>query len=60
VKNKLEALKKEVAPGYKTKVKDIRNLTDEELFRILKYHDPSLTSLEDLTLDMLEEVVKGE
>ena len=42
------------------KVKDMRTLTDQELFRILKYHDPSLTTLEDLTDEILEKMVKGE
>jgi len=38
----------------------MRTLTDQELFRILKYHDPSLTTLEDLTDEILEKMVKGE
>jgi hypothetical protein len=65
IRKGLETLKKEHAPGYKTieellKVEDIRTLTDQELFRILKYHDPSLTTLEDLTTENLEQMVKCE
>lgn len=65
LRKEIQALKKEVAPDYKTieellKVSDIRALTDQELFRLLKYNDPNLTTLEDLTDEILEEIVKGE
>jgi hypothetical protein len=65
VKKELEALKKEVAPSFKTieellKVSDIRTLTDQELFRLLQNHEQNLTSLEDLTTEVLEQMVKGE
>lgn len=65
IRKEIQTLKKEVATDYKTieellKVSDIRTLTDQELFRLLKYHDPNLTTLEDLTDEILEEMVKGE
>ena len=65
IRKELTDLKKEYAPNFKTieellKVEDIRTLTDQEIFRILKYHDSSLTTLEDLTDEILEKMVKGE
>ena len=58
IRKEIQTLKKEVATDYKTieellKVSDIRTLTDQELFRLLKYHDPNLTTLEDLTDEIL-------
>lgn len=65
LRKELQALKREHAPGFKTieellKVGDLRTLTDQELFRILQYYDPGLISLEDLTTENLEEMIKGE
>lgn len=67
VKKELRDLKKGYAPGFKT-IEELLNipeeglhkLTDQELFRLLQYYEPNLTSLEDLTNEVLEQMVKGE
>jgi hypothetical protein len=64
IKKELQDLKKVIAPNYKTieellKI-DPRYLTDEELFRLIQIDYPEFKSLEDLTTEILEKMVKGE
>jgi len=67
MRKELQDLKKVISPGYKTieellkyESEDLHKLTDQGIFRLLKYHDPNLTTLEDLTDEILKEIVKGE
>ncbi len=65
IKKELRELKKEYAPDCKTieevlKVQDIRTLSNEELFRLIQIDYPEFKSLEDLTTEVLEHMVKGE
>jgi len=65
LKNEIKALKKEIAPDYKTteeilKIngKEIQELTDEELFRAIQYYNPELKTMADLTNDVLKQMIE--
>jgi hypothetical protein len=64
LRRELSDLKREYAPNFRTIEElqkcDIRALTNEELFRLIQIHFPGFKSLEELTVDTLEKLCKGE
>lgn len=60
MRKELEALKKEVAPSFKTIEEllkcDPHSLTNEEIFRVIQHYHPELKTEEDLTSEILNEM----
>jgi hypothetical protein len=64
LRKELQELKKVYALNFRTIDEllrsNIHTLTDEELFRLIQIDHPELKSLEDLTDDILEQMIRGE
>jgi hypothetical protein len=67
MRKELADIKKEYAPYFKTieellktKPEDIRNLTNEELFRVIQFYHPEYKTEDDLKTEILERMAKGE